>query len=561
MSKTQTVHINNTSNNAMVHFFGDIFGTEKIDTFLKSLPNSKENLVFENNSCVIIRVVNGNLEFSMIDHTPHERFKNRFISSDEFALLIEHLNETIPAPKGYKEGEMDLLWRHGIGFHNQTEVHRKDVLEKNPDLFEKYLELAKQRFEKDTDSKEDWSSQNQLQLAANEMCYDSPLTDEGIEEAKKASTKIIAFLDSQFLLWDCNLLASELYRTYQTAAIFCALFMKQKYPSSYNGTPVNAGYRELREKSRQVGSPFYPLGSLQRQIAESIDEAPYAYIYTILKNKPNMPLEEFAVQSDEFKKPFYDAVKMILAENRPRPLCQRPTELYGIPITHTGSGRSFTEVNLVNELVRMRKPTVVFVSGNGRKTKDFKEVYGERIKIDEKTNSDETQDLPKDVAAKKGKTIYEKLKQHCITEDTSYGPLGKPSELDSFIKWFVKREPLVQYMSKNYPNTEMFGYTSIVTYTDESQQIMFECTVGCSLRHVDELVGDLDPHSIPYLYTLTKYVNGLPEFIRAVTLVNPEKKTIGELHKVDPLNRAKFHPRYPALEELKLWMEENGIPW
>jgi broad specificity phosphatase PhoE len=543
-----------SSMNRTASLANDLLGDEIVKAATIAMTPSKPNLVLDNMAVLIAQGVNVDgqdmVRVTMLDCPCSS--PTRCISKTEF----DSLNILIPMPQNFKKGNVYLVFRHGQAYHNLINEQRIKLMTESPALLSQYLELAKLRFQ-DEIKWETLTFEQQIQKAADEMCYDSPLTEVGIQDTIACSERIKAFIDANFLLYRLQISASSLYRAYQSAAI---VGKQLGYKN-----PIRASYRELDEINREMRSSNHPLGSHKRKIAESMTCSLDDYVFTILLTPPPMSREEWEQQSAEFKEPYYHKVKMILAENTPRPLVNRPTELEGLQITHKGSGRTFEEVHLVSVLPLITNLTY-FASGNKRKIMDFESVLGNIHFVDH--DLPEIQDIPVKVAIEKAMKMCQ-FGVPIVVDDTS---LGRGNEVQAaMIKHLLKAKTgtLVQALNGIYPGVETFEYSSIIAFCDGSRKVLFKCTTKCRLKDISievlkekKIVGDIDPFVVPVSYTLEMILDDAPPvLIREYIHDNPEGLTIGELQALNPANRCKYNPRYPALEGWKLWMEENDIPF
>lgn len=554
-SSIPVISLIGTSMNRTASLANDLLGDEIVKAAMIAMTPPKLNLVLDNMAVLIAQGVNVDGEdmvrVTMLDCPCSS--PTRCISKTEF----DNLNILIPMPQNFKKGNVYLVFRHGQAYHNLINEQRIKLMTESPALLSQYLELAKLRFQ-DEVKWETLTLEQQIQEAADEMCYDSPLTEVGIQDTIACSERIKAFIDANFLLYRLQISASSLYRAYQSAAI---VGKQLGYKN-----PIRASYRELDEINREMRSSNHPLGSHKRKIAESMTCSLDDYVFTILLTPPPMSREEWEQQSAEFKEPYYHKVKMILAENTARPLKNRPTELEGLQITHKGSGRTFEEVHLMSVLPLITNLTY-FASGNKRKVMDFESVLGKIHFVDH--DLPEIQDIHVKVAIKKVMKMCKNVGVPIVIDDTS---LGRGDEVQAaMIKHLLKAKTgtLVQALNGIYPGVETFEYSSIIAFCDGSRKVLFKCTTKCRLKDISievlkekKIVGDIDPFVVPISHILEMILDDAPPvLIEEHVYDNPDGLTIGELQALNSANRQKFHPRYPALEGWKLWMEENDIPF
>lgn len=261
------------------------------------------------------------------------------------------MNLSVPLPKGHRGKTKYVIIRHGKAYHNAT----KDELfklwtELDPSEQQKYAQKAMDRFTAKGHMLEEWESLPTTEkdtLSMKEMRYDAPLTEEGREEARHASEQLRTYINATYPGAVVNIYASPLYRAYETASYLIKGWIDNA--CSFTFTPeVKANFRELIEINREMQSANHALGTPEREIAESNTRTLEEYALTILKQPPTT--EIWATMSLAERQPFYDRVDGVLAENVPRCVEERPSALNGVPISHKGSGQSYTEVDLFSVL-------------------------------------------------------------------------------------------------------------------------------------------------------------------------------------------------------------------
>lgn len=206
------------------------------------------------------------------------------------------------------------------------------------------------RFTAKGHTQDEWkalSLTEQVALSIKEMRYDAPLTEEGREEARRASEQLRTYINATYPGAVVNVFASPLYRAYETASYLIKGWIDNECVFSFAAV-VNANFRELIEINREMQSANHALGTPERAIAESNERTMNEYALTILKQPPTT--EIWATMSLAERKPYYDRVDSVLAENVPRCVKERPSALNGVPISHKGSGRAYTEVDLFSVL-------------------------------------------------------------------------------------------------------------------------------------------------------------------------------------------------------------------
>lgn len=560
--QTQKTNIVITSNNVMAYLITDLCGGEaRVNEFMKSLQEPKGNLVFDNLAGISFKNKDGKCKISMVENTPSN--PKRFISPDEFKDMIESLCPDIPSIEGLADGDENLMFRHGPGYHNLDDAAQKNTLESEHEL--RAILKKKAEFRLGHPINED--STDEL---LSEMVLDAGLTPKGIVDTMHA-VDIISRHISDPSNRTIYFHAATLNRTYHSAALLARGLSRLDFQVS---DTIRAGFVELTERSRAIGSPFYNFGSLERLQVESlvhqlcsgklkISLEELAFLILKKDERPKMSLEEFIGQPEEIKKPIIGKVTRVLRENTPVNVALRPKKLLGFKITHDGSGKTpSSEVSLLKVLSDIASTKAVFVFDNKMKKSDAIAIFGGNIQILDQLKVDEIQDKPEDVASSKGKTAQSMTGKTSISEDTSFGPVdGTVPELDSLCKWFWKKERLPVIMGKLHKGVEHFVYRSLVTLTFDDSQHIFRSEVVCTIKDC-EGVGDIDPYCVPLKRTVQKKVNDSAwELISEETFENPEQLTIGQLQKKDPSNRKRYGPRQVNFEALKKDMDLMGIPY
>jgi hypothetical protein len=559
--QTQKTDIVITSNNVMAYLFTDLCGGEaRVNEFMKKLQEPKSNLVFDNLAGVSFKNKDGKCITSMVKNTPSN--PKRFISPVEFEAMIESLCPDIPSIEGLADGDEIFMFRHGPGYHNLDDAAQKDTLASEHKLRAILKKKAEFRLGHPIDEDSD--------ELLSEMVLDAGLTPKGIVDTMYAVNIISSHIpdpSNRTIYFH----AATLNRTYHSAALLARELKRCDYQVS---DTIRAGFVELTERSRAIGSPFYNFGSSERLQVESlvhqlcsgklkISLEELAFLILKKDERPKMSLEEFIGQPEEIKKPIIGKVTRVLRENTPVDVALRPKELLGFKITHDGSGKTpSSEVSLLKVLSDIASTKAVFVFDNKMKKSDAIAVFGNNIQILDAFKVDEIQDVPECVASTKGRTAFSMTGKATISEDTSFGPKnGSVPQLDSFCKFLWKKDKLPVIMKKIYGECEFFVYRSLVTLTSDDSQHIFKSEVVCIVKDC-EGNGDIDPYCVPLKRTVQKKVNNSAwELISEETFENPEQLTIGQLQKKDPSNRKRYGPRQVNFEALKKDMNLMGIPY
>jgi phosphohistidine phosphatase SixA len=317
-----------------------------VSDLLKKLAIPKANLVLPNGAVIIaFRCGNVLILFMLpcVSLAP-----TRFISSEEF----NEMKLCIPIPKGHRRKKVYVFTRHGKAFHNATndELIKLWIDVLTTDQQEEYAQKAMDRFTAMGGTQEEWKAllpTKRDTLSMKEMRYDAPLTEEGREEARRASEQLRSYINKEYPGAVVNVFASPLYRAYETASYLICGWMNNECAFSFTPT-VNANFRELIEINRAMQSANHALGTPERAIAESSKRTMDEYVLTILKNPPTK--DTWATMSPTERQPFYDSVDDVLAENVPLLVKKRPSTLNGVPICHKGSGKVYAEVDLFSVL-------------------------------------------------------------------------------------------------------------------------------------------------------------------------------------------------------------------
>jgi broad specificity phosphatase PhoE len=258
---------------------------------------------------------------------------------------------SVPLPKGHCRKKVYVFTRHGKAYHNAT----KDELQKlwtelEPTLQREYTQKAMERFTVKDHAREEWESLPTTErdtLSMKEMRYDAPLTEEGREEARRASEQLRTYINKEYPGAVVNVFASPLYRAYETASYLICGWMNNECAFSFTAV-VNANFRELTEINREMQSANHAFGTPKRAIAESNERTMYEYALTVLKNP--LTEKEWVAMSPTDKEPYIIRVKSVLAENIPRLVEDRPFALNGVPISHKGSEKVYAQVDLFSVL-------------------------------------------------------------------------------------------------------------------------------------------------------------------------------------------------------------------
>jgi len=214
---------------------------------------------------------------------------------------------------------------------------------------------------------------------------------------------------------------------------------------------------------------------------------------------------------------------------------------------------------------------VTVITGNQRKVEDASSVFGVQLPL-VTDNVEEVQDDAKTVAIKKAMELF-KIFGPCMCEDTSLGPSSHPWEakgkkhvFPALIKQLIDAckmggGSLVNALNAISPPSDPCGlavcvyyYTSTVAFCGGPRVVLFQCIMTGVIRN-GEGQGDIDPHFVPFHYTLMQIENGQSVTLaKDVHVNNIDKKTIGE----QPENRSSVHPRYFALTAAKTFLNAEG---
>ena len=315
-----------------------------VTEMLKNLAIPKANLVLPNGAVIIAFRCGNVLRLFMLPCVSSA--PSRFISSDEF----NSMKLSVPLPKGHRRNKVYAFTRHGKAYHNATKDELRQMwTELDPTLQQEYAQKAMERFmAKEPTDKWEWLSPAQKYiLCLMEMRCDAPLTEEGREEARHASEQLRAYINATYPGAVVNVFASPLYRAYETASYLIKGWIDNACSFTFTAV-VNANFRELTEINREMQSANHALGTPEREIAESNTSTMNEYALTILKQPPTTGI--WATMSLAERKPFYDRVDSVLAENVPRCVKERPSSLNGVPISHIEGEQIYTKVDLFSVL-------------------------------------------------------------------------------------------------------------------------------------------------------------------------------------------------------------------
>ena len=302
---------------------------EAIQTFLKE--SGKASFVLPN-GCIIIGIcINGRIWFTMLYNSPTDT--KRFISSVEF----NSLKLSAPIPKGCRRQDVQVFVRHGQAIHNLTPTELQELWDSLPkEQKDEYTQRAIDYINNMSWYKWDIRSEKDQQRIIYEiMRTDAPLTEKGRNEAIDASRLLAKYLEENYPSCDVSLYTSELLRAYETASVIIAEWMKHQRSFSYDPV-VYAGFRELNELHREIGSAFHMLGTPGRCVAESLGLNWEEYAPYILKDPPTKD-ELTVLINDNDSKQIWELqvrVKHVVNENTPKANEKRPTNLHGVVVKH-----------------------------------------------------------------------------------------------------------------------------------------------------------------------------------------------------------------------------------
>lgn len=321
--KIYVSHMNRITSSLLQH------NRDVVEAFLKK--TGKTSFVLPN-GCIIIGIcINGRMYFTMLYNIPSDT--KRFISSVEF----NSLKLSAPIPRGCRRQDVHVFMRHGQAIHNLTPDELQVLWDALPDEQKKdYTQKAMDYINTRSWIKWDMrTKENQRHIISKIMRIDAPLTEKGRNEAIEASRILAKFLEENYPSYDVTFYTSELRRAYETASVVLAEWKKHQFSFSYDPI-VHAGFRELNELHREIGSAFHMLKTTGRSVAETLGLKWEEYALYILKNPPTE--EELAVlltkdDSTEMWE-LKERVEHVVNENTPIPKETRPTTLHGVIVEH-----------------------------------------------------------------------------------------------------------------------------------------------------------------------------------------------------------------------------------
>jgi broad specificity phosphatase PhoE len=316
-------HMNRISLSLLEH------NPKAIQTFL--MEKGKASFVLPN-GCIIIGICrNGRIWFTMLFNAPSDT--KRFITSAEFNTL----KLSAPIPRRCRRQDVHIFMRHGQAIHNLTPEELQVLWDALP--YEQKEDYARRAA--DYINKRSWvqwdmrTKEDQQRLIFKIMRTDAPLTEKGRNEALEASRILAKFLEENYPSYDVTFYTSELLRAYETASVVLAEWKKHQFSFSYDHV-VHAGFRELNEMHREIGSAFHMLKTKGRLVAETLGLKWQDYAPHILKNP--LTEEELAVllTNDDSNKMWElkERVEHVVNENTPMPEEMRPTTLHGVDVKH-----------------------------------------------------------------------------------------------------------------------------------------------------------------------------------------------------------------------------------
>jgi len=282
--KVYVSHMNRISSSILQH------NQKVIAQFLKE--SGKANFVLPNGAIIVGVVRNGQLHFTMLKNQPPDT--KRFISSDEFNLL----QLSAPLQKGSSTDVVHIFIRHGQALHNLTPNELEEL----------------------------WKSMVHEWKTLKELRRDASLTEKGQQEAREASHVLASYLEEHYPESHVTFYTSELLRAYETASLIVREWNIGYYTFTFDNV-IYAGFRELNELHREIGSTVHMLGTPGRLIAETNGLTWQEYAPHILKNPP---LTHQGDREGELK----ERVEHVIFENIPMEREKRPTTLHGILVKH-----------------------------------------------------------------------------------------------------------------------------------------------------------------------------------------------------------------------------------
>lgn len=298
---------------------------EKIDHFLTT--TGKANFVLPTGCIIIGTICDGVMHFTMLPCAPKEI--GRYVSSEEF----NEIGLTLPRSLDYKEGGVYAFLRHGQGKHNLSQQQ----------LDELWVKMSQEERDVFTASAIDRNcrmhrtprvkipQERRRLLAIREMRYDAPLTAMGRKEADDAAKQLRTFLQDTYPYASVKMCASELYRTYEMAALILKEWLEEDCTFFFESV-VHASFRILTELHREIASATHELGTDGRRVAESLGLQWEVYAQHILKTC--LTMEKIRSMTDEERVQVEDKVVHVTSENTPMPIAERPTKLHGVTVSH-----------------------------------------------------------------------------------------------------------------------------------------------------------------------------------------------------------------------------------
>ena len=321
--KIYVSHMNRITSSLIHH------NSQVINAFLKE--TGKASFVLPNGCVIIATYRNGRMHFTMMYNIPTNT--NRFISSIEF----NDIKLSAPIPRGCRRQDVHVFMRHGQAIHNLTPDELQKLWDTLPDeQREDYTQRATNYINKrswvqwDMRTKED-----QNRIIFKIMRIDAPLTEKGRNEAIEASRILAEFLEEKYPSYGVTFYTSELLRAYETASVILAEWMKHQRSLSYDPI-VRAGFRELNELHREIGSAFHMLKTSGRRVAETLGLTWKDYAPHILKNPPTKEELAVLINANDSKQiwELQGRVEHVVNENTPIPNEERPTTLHGVVVEH-----------------------------------------------------------------------------------------------------------------------------------------------------------------------------------------------------------------------------------
>lgn len=320
--KIHVSHMNRISLSLLQH------NRRVIKKFLKE--TGKTSFVLPNGCMIVGTCGNKRMHFTMLYNIPSDT--KRFISSVEF----NSLKLSAPIPRRCRRQDVHVFMRHGQAIHNLTPEELQvlwDALsdEQKEGYTQKAMDYINTRswYKWDMRTKED-----QQRIIFKIMRMDASLTKKGRDEAIEASRILAKLLEENYPSYDVTFYTSELLRAYETASVVLAEWMKHQRSFSYDPV-VYAGFRELNELHREIGSAFHMLKTSGRRVAETLGLKWQDYALHILKNPPTEEELTVLIKANDSKIwELQVRVEHVVDENTPMPKETRPTTLHGVEVKH-----------------------------------------------------------------------------------------------------------------------------------------------------------------------------------------------------------------------------------